>query len=122
MIFAREVSDNLTSLVKKIDAETAKNSKARMGSYVIFLSRDEKISDTLKALAGKEGIKSTILAAMETPAGPEGYHVAKAADITVVLYKKNTVAANYAFKKGELNAAAIDKIVADMPKILPASK
>jgi hypothetical protein len=121
MIFAREVSDSLTSLVKKIDAETAKNKKAKMGSFVVFLSGDEKIADTLKTIASKEGIKNCILSTMETPAGPPAYKVAKDADITVVLYNKQKVEANYAFKKGELNAAAIEKILADVPKILPAN-
>ncbi len=30
MIFAREITDDLTSLVKKIDAETGKNKSAHM--------------------------------------------------------------------------------------------
>ena len=121
MIFAREVSDSLTSLVKKIDAETAKNGKAKMGSFVVFLSDDEKLGDAVKALAAKEGIKNCILS-IDNPAGPNGYEVAKDADVTVVLYSKQKVAANHSFKKGQLNSAAIDRIVADVPKILPAPK
>ena len=108
----------MTSLVKKVDAETAKNSKVKMGSFVVFLTGDEKIPEKLKALGQKEGIKSTILSSMETPAGPEKYKVAKEADVTVILYRKQKVAANHAFKKGELNATAIDAIIADLPKIL----
>ena len=119
MIFAREVSDSLTSLVKKIDAETSKNSKAKMGSFVVFMSEDEKLGDTLKTLATKESIKQTIFT-IDNPAGPKAYNVAKEADVTVVLYNNRKVMANYAFKKGELNAAAIEKILADVPKILPS--
>src|ERR1051325_2420468 len=122
MIFAREVSDNLTSLVKKIDAETGKNKDKKMGSFVVFLSSDEKLNDKLKELGSKEGIKNCILSSMETPAGPEKYNVAKDAEVAGVLYVKQKVVSNYAFKKGELNAAAIEKIVADVPKILPAKK
>jgi len=122
MIFAREVSDNLTSLVKKIDAETAKNKSAKMGSFVVFLSSDEKIGDKLKTIADKEGIKSTILSSMETPAGPEAYKIAKDAEITVVLYSKQKVAANHTFKKGELSTKAVEAIVADVAKILPDTK
>lgn len=119
MIFAREVSDNLTSLVKKIDAETAKNSKAKMGSFVVFISQDEKLNDKLKEIGSKEGIKKTVLSIMDNPAGPPKYEVAKDAEVTVVLYTNRKVVANYAFKKGQLNAAAIEKIMADVPKILP---
>src|SRR5688572_23650825 len=117
MIFAREVSDSLTSLVKKIDAETAKNKSAKMGSFVVFLSDDEKLSDKLKTLATKEGIKTTVLA-VDNPAGPNGYDVAKGADVTVVLYSKQKVVVNHSFKKGELNAKAIETIVSEIPQIL----
>jgi predicted P-loop ATPase len=117
MIFAREVSDSLTSLVKKIDAETGKNKDKKMGSFVVFLSDDEKLEGQVKALAEKEGIKTCIFS-IDNPAGPKGYEVAKDADVTVVLYRSQKVAANHAFKKGQLNAAAIDAIVKDIPKIL----
>lgn len=121
MIFARGVSDPLTSLVKKLDEATAKNAKAKMGSFVIFLNDEESLPDRLKALAEKEGIKKCVLAVDNgSPTGPKGYDIAKEADVTVVLYNKRKVAANYAFKKGELNTPAIDKILEDVPKILPS--
>ena len=121
MIFAREVSDSLTSLVKKIDAETAKNAKAKMGSFVVFLSDDEKLEGKLKSLSDKEGIKKCIFS-IDNVAGPKGYKLSKDADITVVLYNKQKVAANYAFKKGELTETAITAILKDVPKILPEPK
>src|SRR5438874_360104 len=120
MIFAREVSDSLTSLVKKIDAETAKNSKAHMGSFVIFLNDDEALPTKLKSIAAKENIKNCVLAIdTGSPTGPTGYDIAKEAEVTVVLYNKRKVASNHAFKKGELNARAIDKIVSEIPRIVP---
>ena len=111
----------MTSLVKKIDAATAKNSDARMGSFVVFLSDDEKLPDQLKALAEKAGLKECVLT-IDNPAGPRGYKVAKDADVTVVLYVNQKVKANYAFKKGELKQADIDKIVAEVKLILPEKK
>ena len=92
-----------------------------MGSFVVFMSEDEKLGDSLKKLAEKESIKQTVFT-IDNPAGPKAYNVAKEADVTVVLYNNRKVMANYAFKKGELNAAAIEKILADVPKILPSSK
>ena len=44
----------------------------------------------------------------------------KDADVTVVLYNKREIKANYTFKKGELNAEKIDAIVKDVAKIVPA--
>ncbi|MBI1913251.1 MAG: hypothetical protein HYS12_00610 [Planctomycetes bacterium] len=118
MIFAREVSDNLTSLVKKIDQANAKNKSARMGSFVVFLSNEEGMEDKLKELAKKEGLKHTVLT-LDNPAGPRGYDIPKDADVTVVLYTKRTVKANYAFKKGELKEKDVQTILKSVPKILP---
>ena len=118
MIFAREVSDNLTSLVKKIDEATAKNKSANMGSFVVFLNNDEGMEDKLKQLAKKEGLKHTVLA-LDNPAGPRGYDIPKNADVTVVLYTKRVVKANHAFKKGELKEKDVQTILKNVPKILP---
>ena len=125
MIFAREVSDPLTSLVKKIDAATAKNSDAKMGSFVVFCNDDETLAKKLKDLADKEKLEKIALA-IGDKSGPEGYNIAKDADITVVLYRgaysKGSVKANYAFKKGELKDKDIDQIVGDLSKILTENK
>ena len=67
MIFAREASDPLTSLVKKIDAATVKNSADRMCSFVVFLTDEENAKDKLKTLADKEGINKTILTIDNVP-------------------------------------------------------
>src|ERR1700722_14640592 len=112
MIFAREISDPLTSLVKKIDAATAQNSKAKMGSFVVFLSDDEKLGDRLKSVAEKEGLKKCVLT-IDNVGGPDGYNVAKDAAITVVLYNNRKVMSNHAYKTGELNDQAVAQILAD---------
>jgi hypothetical protein len=117
MIFAREVSDSLTSLVKQIDAETAKNSKKNMGSFVVFLSDKEGLETQLKEWADKQNLKQCVLT-IDNVAGPEGYDVAKDADVTVVLYNRRKVEANFAFRKGELNDKAIEQIVKDVSKIV----
>ena len=84
MIFAREVSDPLTSLVKKIDAATAKNSDAKMGSFVVFCNDDETLAKKLKDLADKEKLEKIALA-IGDKSGPEGYNIAKDADIDKIL-------------------------------------
>jgi tagatose-1,6-bisphosphate aldolase len=119
MIFAREITDGLTSLVKKIDAATVKNSGARMGSFVVLLSDDDDAEQKLKDVVAKQGIKKCVLTLMASPAGPRGYNIARDADITVVLYTRKQVKVNYAFKKGEMKQADIAKIVADVSKIVP---
>jgi hypothetical protein len=121
MIFAREISDPLTSLVKKIDEATADNNKCKMGSFVVFLSDDESLAKNLKEVAKKENLKHTVLT-IDNPAGPRGYDIPKDADITVVLYTHRNVKANFAYRKGEFGEKDIDKIVHAIPKILPEKK
>jgi hypothetical protein len=121
MIFAREISDNLTSLVKKVDEAAVKNKSARMGAFVVFCSDDEGLEAKLKELAKKEDLKKVVLT-IDNPRGPSGYNVAKDADVTVVLYTRRTVKANHAYKKGALKTADIDTIVGDVSKIVPEKK
>jgi hypothetical protein len=118
MVFARDASDPVVALLKKLDAETAKNSGAKMGSFVVFCSDDEAMEKKLKGLAEKERLDNIILS-IDNPSGPQKYAVAKDADVTVVLYTNGEVKANYAFKKGEFKDKDVEKIVGDLAKILP---
>jgi hypothetical protein len=88
-----------------------------MGSFIVVLDEDEKTRDKLASVAKKKDLKHLILSTYE-PDGPEGFEVAKEADVTVVLYREFAVLANHAFRKGELNDEAVERIVADLPKIL----
>jgi hypothetical protein len=116
VVFARKTSDNLTSLVKQFDAAVKEK---KIKSFVTFLSDDEKLPDELKELAKKEKIKNVPFA-IDNPAGPEAYKIAKDSDITVLLYSKHKVEANHAFRKGEFNAAAVEMVVKDLSKIVKA--
>jgi len=108
MVFAREATPEVTKLIKKLDACTAKHTEAKMGSFVVFCSNDEKLEAKLKKVAKTEDLKKIVLS-IDNPAGPKGYKVSKDADVTVVLYVDHVVKANFAFKKGELDDKKIRK-------------
>jgi hypothetical protein len=119
MVFARDASTQVTKLIKKLDAVTAKNANINMGSFVVFLSDSEKLGADVKSWAAKEKINTCILS-IDNPAGPEGYNVAKDASVTVVLYTKTTAEVNYAFRSpSDLTDKMIDQIVNDVSKIQP---
>jgi hypothetical protein len=118
MIFAREISDPLTSLVKKVDEANGKQGK-KMGSFIVVLNKDAK--DKLKELAEKQGIKHTVLTTQDK-AGPAGYKIAPEADVTVILYVKKKVAVNQAFRKGELKEKDVKTILSKLPTILESKK
>jgi hypothetical protein len=117
MIFAREISDPLTSLVKKVDEANKENSK--MGrSFVVLLNDDEGIDKKLKDIAEKEKLQKVILATFGKKDGPEDYNINKDADVTVIMYVGKKVKSNHAFKKGEFKTETVDKLLKDLPKIL----
>ena len=117
MIFAREPSEQLTSLITKLDAVTVKNADKNMGSFAVFCSDAEGLDAKLKDLAKSKSLKAFTLA-IDNPTGPEPYKIAKDADITVVLYNKSKVIHNYTFKKGQLKSSDVEKIVSDVSKIV----
>lgn len=108
----------MTSLVKKLDAQIIKNAKLK--GYTVILTEDADATEgKLKELAKKEGIKKMPLTIFDgSQAGPPAYMIAKDAEVTVHFWAGRKVKANFAFKAGELDAAAIDKIVAEVPKVL----
>lgn len=116
MIFARQISDPLTGLVKQLNQATAQHKADKLGSFVVHLG-DESIGPRLAELAEKEKVEQTILAFMSE--APKEYQVAKDAEVTVVLYVGRRVKANHAFKKGELGPEQIRRVLADLPMILP---
>jgi hypothetical protein len=118
ILFARQVTPELTRLIKRIDEATDKNKERSMRSFAVFLSDADNLEKELKELAKKERIQHCILT-IDKPDGPEGYNIAPEAEVTVVLYTKLTVKANHIFKKGGLNDKAIEAVVADLSKILP---
>lgn len=115
VVFARDLTPAVASLIKQIDAATVKNTG--MGSYAVFCSDDEKLADKLKAFAAKEKIETLVLS-IDNPTGPSKYKIAKDADVTVIYYNEFKVAANHAFRAGELTEAAVPKVAADVKTIV----
>lgn len=118
-IFAREITDDLASLVKQVDEQVGKNSKKQMAAFVVLLAEDaDAAAPKLEKLAKDQGIKNVPLTIFDGQSGPESYKIAKDADVTVLLWRKQSVVVNHAFKKGELNKKGVAAIIADGPKIL----
>ena len=118
-IFARELTDNLASLVKQIDEQVAKNEDKKMAAFVVILAEDaDTVAPKLEALAKKQGIKNVPLTIFDGESGPGDYKIAKDADVTVLMWKGLSVKANHAFKKGGLDEKAVKAIAADTTSIL----
>ncbi len=116
VVFARHLTPEVAKLLSQLDAATVKNGGKNMGSYAVFMSDNEKLEGQLKDLAAKQGLKRLVLS-IDNPSGPKAYNIAQDADVTVLLYNEFVVEANHSYGKGQLNDAAISKIVADVSKI-----
>jgi hypothetical protein len=119
-IFAREITDDLTSLVKQIDKKIAENTDQKMASFLVLLTDDpDALEPKLKHLAIKHKIKNIPLTIFDGIAGPPKYKIAEGADVTVLMWRKQTVKVNHALTK--LNKKSVKKIVSDLDKILDES-
>jgi hypothetical protein len=124
MLFAREITGPLSSLLKQLDAAVEKNKDADLRSFAVFLSDDvEATEEQLKVLAEKEKLSERVpLTVVEGIAGPPAHKIHQDAAVTVVLYTKGEVVSNFAFKAGELKDKDVKAIVAELPKILPSAE
>jgi hypothetical protein len=123
LIFVHEQSDALTGLVKKIDERLATAGKypRRLGVFVLFVKSADGLDKDLLKLAEKEGLQHVSLC---IGAPPKDYKLAEEADITVVIYTvgrrtKQSVTANFALRRGELNEARTEAIVNALSEVLP---
>jgi hypothetical protein len=119
------MSDPLTSLVKKIDHRLNEVSGKyaggrKLGAFVIMPDAPS-LADQLRGLAQKESLQRVNLS---IGAAPPRYEVNKEADVTVVIYipgrpGKQTVAANFALRRRELDETTGEAILAELSKVLP---
>ena len=118
-IFAREITDDLASLVKQVDEVVTKNADKKMAAFLVVLAEDaDAAAPKLEELAKKHGIKNVPLTIFDGEAGPGNYKIAKDADLTVLMWLARDVKVNHALKKGKLDAETTKKIVADSATIL----
>lgn len=118
-IFTRDVNDNVAALAKQIDEQLTKNEDQKMAAFVVVLSDDPKSAAAkLEEVAKKQEIDNVPLTTFENKQGPSEYKIASDSDVTVIMWRRGEVKANHALKKGELNADAIKRLVADTSKIL----
>ena len=118
-VFTRTLSDDLASLVKEVDSIVTKNEGKQAAAFIVLLSKNPDADEAKVAeFAKKHGIKKVPLTVFDGEAGPEGYNIAKDAEVTVNLWNKSKVEANHAFGKGGLNKDSVAKIVADAEKMV----
>ena len=123
LIFARGLSDPLGKLAQKLDRAVAEHKKADLRSWITFLSEDQLSLDSkVVAWSKKFALRSLPLGVFEDLDGPPSYRLSRDADVTVILFVKQKVAANFAFRAGELNDDKIAEVMKALPRIVAEKK
>jgi hypothetical protein len=121
IVFARSVSDPLAKILQAADEAVNARPKDSMRAWLTVLGEKTIGLDELGRWATQAGLKSTPVGVFDDPVGPPSYKVADDADVTVIIFENRKVLANFAFRKGELDGAIIEKI-ADRLKQLGGKK
>lgn len=116
VVFARSLNDPLGKLMTRLDAEMAAKKDAGFKAWMTLLTATADL-DALAKWSQKQGLKSVPVGAFEDPDGPPAYTLASGADVTVLLFVKEKVVANFALKAGELTDERIAAIVKSLPQL-----
>lgn len=123
IVFARNLTEPLGKLVSKLDRAMNEHQGAELKTWVTFLAEDQTSLDPKVVEWSKKHATGNVpLGVFEDNVGPPSYLLAREADVTVLLSVKQKVQANFAFRAGELNDAAIAEISKAVPRIVNAKK
>ncbi len=123
VVFARTLSDPLGRLVHGLDQALATHKSADLRAWVTFLSDDQPALDPKVVHWGQQhAIRSVPLGVFEDAGGPPSYCLAQDADVTVLLFVKRKVVANFAFRAGELTETKAADVLKALPRIVGEKK
>jgi hypothetical protein len=125
-VFARTLTAPLGKLLAGLDAEALARKDDGFKAWMTQLGETADL-DGLAKWAQGQGLKNVPVGAFEDADGPPAYQLNPHADVTVLLFVKQKVVANFAFRAGELTdekaaevAGAVPKLFDDKPKARPA--
>jgi hypothetical protein len=112
MIFVRQITPELKRLLKGIDDEVDRHRAAGLRSFAVFLAgENDELLPRVQTLAFDEKINLPLTIAAAPSDGSAGRTIHPHAAVTVVLYRDQTVTANFALRAAELNAEAIEAVL-----------
>ena len=118
IVFARALSDPLGKLAQRMDKSLETYKKADLRGWITFLADDQSNLDPKVIAWGQQhAVRNLPLGVFEDVVGPPSYRLAAEADVTVLVFVKQKVVANFAFRAGELNDSKTEEIMKALPRI-----
>jgi hypothetical protein len=113
------LTDSLGKLAHQLDQAVARHQKQELRAWITFLDEDQlHLDPKVVAWSQKHAIRDVPLGVFEDPQGPPSYRLNRAAEVTVLLFVKQKVVANFAFRPGELTDVAIAEVMRGLPRIV----
>jgi hypothetical protein len=117
--FARTPSDALGKLAAGLDKTVADHKQAELRSWITFLGDDSKeLQEKIVKWSRTHGLSNLDLGVFEDADGPPNYKLAHDADVTVILFVKRKVVADFAFRTGELTDERIAEVLKAVPTLV----
>jgi hypothetical protein len=117
VVFARSLDDSLGKLTRGLDKALVDHKTSDLRAWVTFLNAEQTTFDPkVVEWSKKQAIRSVPLSVFEDNEGPPSYKLSRDADVTVLVFVKQKVVTNFAFRAGELN----DERIADVLKAVAA--
>jgi hypothetical protein len=113
VVFARRLTDPLGKLTAKLDQAVADGKVPELRSWLTLLASgpQQAAENQLVAWGRQHALRHVPLGVFEDEVGPPAYRLHRQAEVTVLLFVKQKVVANFAFKAGELNDERINEVV-----------
>jgi hypothetical protein len=117
VVFARSLDDSLGKLTRGIDKALVEHKTSDLRAWVTFLNPDQTSLDPkVVEWSKKQALRDVPLTVFEDADGPPSYKLSREAEVTVLVFVKQKVEANFAFRAGELS----DERIADVLKAVAA--
>jgi hypothetical protein len=119
VVFARTLESSLGKLCQQLDRAVVEHKNADLRAWVTFLNEDQLSFDPkVVEWSKKYALRNVPLGVFEDVGGPPSYRLARDAEVTVLVFVKQKVVANFAFRQGEPNDQHIAAIMKTLPKIV----
>jgi hypothetical protein len=115
MVFIREFVPELPTLLKEIDEIIDQNRAVGLRGFAVLLTDEQRTAvSKLQTLAFDTKLNLPLTIATIQADAPSNQNVHPEAAVTVVLYRRQQVVANFAFRANELDRKGIDAVLAQV--------